>query len=108
MNLRNALRKPRRQDPQLLVIPNRDAVLAAFNRAQTYPLDLIAIELERSTMFGKPGFLLIAFTRNCGLNAQHFMPGDEVNPKLLVDGAGLMAQTLSAGARRAEDRNGRK
>jgi|SRR6185436_7137753 len=102
MNIREAMRKPARSAPQLLSIPNREAVLAAFRRAQTYPLDLIAIELEtHQSLASGSCYKLVAFVRDHGLNAQHIMPGGDVpDERQLLGAAEILAQALSVAARR--------
>lgn len=110
MNIREAMRKPPKSPPQLLSIPNREAVLAAFKRAQTYPLDLIAIELETHQSLHGNGYKLVAFVRDGALNAQHIMPAGEISERQLLGAAEILAQTLSMGARRklgAPDGRGR-
>lgn len=95
------MRKPARSAPQLLSIPNREAVIAAFKRAQTYPLDLIAIELEtHQSLISGDGYKLVAFVRDGALNAQHIMPTGEITERQLLGAAEILAQTLSVGARR--------
>lgn len=102
MNIREACRKPARSAPQLLSIPNRGEVLAAFKRAQTFPLDLIAIELEtHQSLAHGDGYKLVAFVRNSGLNAQHIMPGgDPPSERQIIGAVEILAQALSAAARR--------
>lgn len=99
MNIREAIRKPPRSAPQLLCLPNRDAVLAAFRRAQTYPLDLIDIELEthHSITYGH-SYKLVAFIRQDRLHAQHMLM--DPTPRSLIGGAEILAQTLSMTMRR--------
>jgi hypothetical protein len=101
MNIREAMRKPRKTAPQLLSIPNRDEVLAAFKRAQTFPLDLISIEFETHPSVAGDCYKLVAFVRNPSLNAQHIMPsGDMPSERQLIGAAEVLAQSLSIGARR--------
>lgn len=91
------MRKPPRSAPQLLSIPNREAVIAAFKRAATYPMDLIAIELEthQSQMLGN-GYKLVAFIRQDALNNQHIIPGDTPpTERRLIGAAEVMAQSMS-------------
>lgn len=79
-------------------------MLAAFKRAQTWPLDLIDIELEthQSVMLGD-GYKVVAFVRDCGLNAQHILPGDHFpTDRQLIGAAEVLAQHLSMEMRRRQ------
>lgn len=105
------MRKPPRSAPQLLSIPNREAVIAAFKRACTADMVLLDIELEtHQSLAHGSGYKLVAFIKEHKLNAQHIMPG--VRPPDdhdLQQAAVMLAQTLSIGMRRkeAEKQNGR-
>lgn len=111
MNIREASRKPPRSAPQLLSIPNRDAVIAAFKRACTADMTLLDIELEtHQSLAHGPGYKLVAFIKEHKLNAQHMMPGGRLPDEHdLQQAATMLAQSLSIGMRRkaAERENGR-
>lgn len=92
----------------MLVIPNYDAVVAAFKRALTFDIKLVAIELERSETqrFGSV-VELVAFTRNPALTIRHLMGTDDPVPARLIGAAEVLAQTASvAGRRKMGDQHG--
>jgi len=103
----NALRRPARKPPQLLVLPDRPRVEAALRGACRGPLDIVALELERNESFVHGQVLeMVAVVRHPAphesirLTLRHVMPGGQPNMREIVGGAEVLGQTISMRFRR--------
>lgn len=83
--------------PQLLVIPDRETVEQAFQKASSEKS--FNLELERNeTLFHGEVLMLVAFVRNPlggTLTVSHVMPGaEEPSVAMLVDAARVLGNTI--------------
>lgn len=97
----NALRRPVRKPPQLLVLPDWPRVEAALRSACRGPLDIVALELERNESFVHGHVLeMVAVVRHPApheskrLTLRHVMPGGQPNMREIVGGAEVLGQTI--------------
>lgn len=89
-----ASRKPPKpaQGPQLLIIPNRETVLAEFRRCAPIA-DLINIELERGmSSTSGPILNLCAFIRDPPLNLVHVIYSRDIKEHDIMVGTRSLAQ----------------
>lgn len=105
---RQALRRPVRKPPQLLVLPERDWVERALRYSCGNPsVDVIALELERNESFVHgPVLELVVVVRfpppdaAKRLTLRHVMPGGEPDVRGLVGGAEASGQSIAMRFRR--------
>lgn len=104
----NALRKPVRKPPQLLVLPERAKVERSLRYACGNPaVDIIALELERNESFVHGNVLeLVVVVRfpvpdhAKRLTLRHVMPGGEPSVRELIGGAEAAGQSIGMRFRR--------
>lgn len=104
VSVREAIRRPPRRAPQLLVCPDRDRVERALRQAAGRPLDIVAIELERNDRWSAAAgfvFELVVTVRfpapdqKQSIVARHLMPGaPEPDMRQIMNGAEALGQAL--------------
>lgn len=105
VSMREAMRRPVRKLPQLLVLPNRDKVERALVANCVGPIDVLALELERNESVVHGEVLeLVTVVRDPDsgkrVTLRHVMPGGDPNVRELIGGAEAHGQTISMRFRR--------
>lgn len=105
--MRNAIRRPVRKPPQLLVLPERDRIERALREACAGPLVVVALELERNESFQHGDVLEMVIVVRFPppddakrLTLRHVMPGGEPGMRELIGGAEAAGQSISMRFRR--------
>lgn len=104
ISIREAIRRPPRRAPQLLVCPDRERVERALRYAAERPLNVVAIELERNDREAAPeGYVLelvivVMFPppdHAKRLTVRHVMPGaPEPDMRQIMSGAEALGQAI--------------
>lgn len=105
VSMREAMRRPVRKPPQLLVLPERVRVEAALVSNCRGPVEVLALELERNESVVHGQVLeLVTVVRDPEsrkrVTLRHVMPGGEPSLRELIGGAEAHGQTISMRFRR--------